>query len=346
MDNSTVKRGLALAIAMSYAPVAHASDAPSGTTVVVVPATCAALPWESRGWLELLRVELAADGISVALASGQPPVAIPQITVDATSCDAAATSATLSFVSGATRQARTVDLRDIAVIARPRVLAISMADLVRSVLAAPGAREPGPPRQVELSLRVELAMPETTNRESARGVSLLVAGEARLFARGASLSGARGGVMVPVRSHVALELDGGGFAGTSYDLLGSIDTAAGTLGASVLATGGAHGVTFGVGPRVEAGLGWFRATAAGPLTRSSDATSGLAFVSIAAVASVPIAGWFSGFVGLDAGTTLYGFSARADDRHVADISGTLFAVRIGFLVGRPLTSSHDSVHFP
>ena len=39
-------------------------------------------------------------------------------------------------------------------------------------------------------------MPETTNRESARGVSLLVAGEARLFARGASLSGARGGVMV------------------------------------------------------------------------------------------------------------------------------------------------------
>jgi len=342
VGNGAVKRGLALVVALSYAPTAQASDAPGGSTVVVVPATCAALPWEASGWLELLQVELAADGVNVKAASGQPSTAGPQVSLDATPCEATATSATLSFVSGATRQTRTVDLRDTAVVARSRVLAIAMADLVRSGLATPATKEPGAPRPVELSLRVELAMPEKTIRESAHRVSMFVAGETRLFAQGATLFGARGGVMVPVHSHVELELDGGAVTDTSYDPLGSIDTTVGTLGASVLAKGGVYGATFGVGPRLEAGLGWFHASAAGPLTRASDATSGLAFVSIAAVASFPIAGWFSGFVGLDAGTTLYGFSARADDRHVTDISGAIVAVRIGFLVGRPPAAHEGS----
>ena len=333
---------VAIATAVSPMRAAYAGDAGTReTTVSVVPSACAAPPWEPGPWLDLLRVELAADGVTVRAAS-EPDRAGASVTLDATTCDDPASSATLSFVSGAIRQTRTLDLRDIAPVARARVVAIAMADLVRSGLAAPDVKTPAPqPRSAELVVRVELVAPETREPHTPERTRLFAAGESRVFGQGATLFGGRVGVAIPMEPHVGLVLDGGGLADTSYDPLGAIDTTVATLAASVLLTGGAYGASFGVGPRLDGGLGWFHASATTPSTRASEATSGLAFLSLSAIASFPVAGWFSGFASIDAGTTLYGFSARADDRHVSDISGATLALRIGVVLARPV-ATHNS----
>ena len=327
-----------LVVAMSWTLMGQARAAPpTATTVVVMPATCASLPWEPSAWVELLKVELAADGIAIRLAPVASPDDEVHIMLDATPCDAAATSATLSFAAGSVTQSRAVDLRDIAAVARPRVLAIAMADLVRSGLAAARPREPGlPSPPAELLVRVALSTPPETPRAPAPPrVGFFAAAETRVFAQGSALFGARAGVLVPLDPRLVLGLDGGVLAGSAYDTLGDIETTVGTLGASLHATGEARGASFGVGPRIEGGLGWFRSHAGGPLTLAASATTGLAFLSMSAAASFPVAGSLAGYVGLDAGTTLYGFSARADDRHVLDVSGALLALRVGFLFRRP-----------
>jgi hypothetical protein len=38
-------------------------------------------------------------------------------------------------------------------------------------------------------------------------------------------------------------------------------------------------------------------------------------------------------VGVDIGSTVYGFSARADGRHVTDLIGPMLAARLGFVWG-------------
>jgi len=118
---------------------------------------------------------------------------------------------------------------------------------------------------------------------------------------------------------------------SARDPLGEISETVATLGVSVLGNGRTHGVSFGIGPRFQAGLGWFQGHADGPQAGASSATSPLVFFAVSAIASLPIRAPLSGFLSLDAGTSLYGFSARANQRVVSDLGGPMLSVRIGFL---------------
>ena len=308
---------------------------PAGAQDVLVQATtCGELPWSVNAWLELLRVELASDGIGVRSAGSSPPSESAVVAVEPASCDQAAKTAALTFVSGNVRLSRRLDLADVEPIARPRVVAIALADLIRSGIAAQAPTPPAAPTEpphTDLHIQRE-ATPPKKPPAPAPSLALLAAGETKRFARSNNgLFGARAGAQLQPLREAALLIDAGALVGSARDPLGSISETVATLGVSLLGTGRTHAVSFGVGPRVEAGLGWFRGHADGPQAGASSATSPLVLFAVSATASFPIQAPLSGFMSLDAGTSIYGFSARADQRVVSDLGGPMLSVRIGFL---------------
>jgi hypothetical protein len=310
---------------------------PAGARGVLVQATtCNELPWSVNAWLELLRVELASDGIRVSSADASPPSESSVVAVEPASCDQAAQTAALTFVSGNVRLTRTLDLADVEPIARPRVVAIALADLIRSGIATQAPTPPAArtqPLHLDVHIQLEATPPKELSAPApSRSLALLAAGETKLFARGnTGLFGARAGAELQPLREAALLIDAGALAGSARDPLGEISETVATLGVSLLGTGRTHAVSFGVGPRVEAGLGWVRGHASGPQASASSATSPLVLFAVSAIASLPIRAPLSAFLSLDAGTSLYGFSARANQRVVSDLGGPMLSVRVGFL---------------
>ncbi|MEO7034982.1 MAG: hypothetical protein ABI548_13820 [Polyangiaceae bacterium] len=331
-------------VLMSSGTVAAEQPAPaSAQAILVQPVTCGELPWSVNAWLELLRVELSADGIEVRSADANLTSESPVVAVEPTKCDQTEGTATLTFVSGDIRLTRNLDLADVEPIARPRVVAIALADLIRSgvVAQAPPPAAPSSPIRLDVHIQLEapVAPPPLVLKPlvlkplaPASSLALFAAAETSLFARdNAGLLGARGGVPIQPIREAALVIDANALAGSARDPLGEIRETVATLGVSLLGTGGTHGASFGVGPRLEAGVGWFRGHATGPLVRASSTSSPLVFLSLSAIASFPIWAPFSGFMGFDIGTSLYGFSARADQHEVSNLGGPTLSVRTGFL---------------
>jgi hypothetical protein len=143
--------------------------------------------------------------------------------------------------------------------------------------------------------------------------------------------GARAGAHVPVGSWMEWVVDAGVLFGSAHDTLGDIDGTVATLGTGLLGVGGTSGLLLGVGPRVEGGVGWFRGHATAPGATGSSATTPLLLLALSAEASFRVSGPVWGWIGLDAGTSLYGFKGLADSRHVSDFAGPMVSARIGVL---------------
>ena len=181
------------ALAALQASIARA-DGPADQpleSISVTPSMCGDVPWTGAAWTELLRVELAADGTRVSVASANDPrqASAPRVQLEPNACDASARSATLTLDVAKEHIERTVDLTQVEPKARARVLALAAVELIhagRTRLALDGAnasaREPR-----ELSVRIEVTT--TPHREDSahalgRGFGLFAAGEGRVFAQG------------------------------------------------------------------------------------------------------------------------------------------------------------------
>jgi hypothetical protein len=310
---------------------ARAEDSPPSTrgAIVVQPSTCD-LP--AGGWIELLRVELAADRVQVwSREANATASAAPRVALETSPCDGSATSATLTYWAGDVRRSRTVSLADIEPVARPRVLAMAMAELVRSSMAATVP----PVAHTELDVRLHFEAPppaRTEGRAASPSLGWFAAAETRAFPQAAGgMFGARAGAHVPLGSWLEWIVDAGVLFGSAHDALGDVHGTVATAGMGLLGVGGTSGLLLGVGPRVEGGVGWFRGHATAPGAIASSATAPLVLIALSAEASFRVSAPLWGWIGLDAGTSLLGFDGLADNRHVADFAGPLVSARIGVL---------------
>jgi hypothetical protein len=327
---------VAILIATSVAARAQGTPA-SEDAVAVVASRCNDVPWSVGAWVEILRAELAGDGVRVQPSDtgAAGTAAHHQVIVEPERCDAAASTATLTFSSGHLRRTRTLTLADVDPAARARVLAIAVADLVRQGIAAVRTAQPAPVPLfplIDVRIRVEHSSPDP----SASGMSASVAAlaEGKIFTQGsAGLLGARlaadfGWGIWRVRA------DAGILSGSGHDLLGDVDETVATFGVGLLAMGGTRRISLGLGPRVEAGAGWFAGKSSNPLVIASSARSPIALLALSGMARFAIAGSWSGVIDLDVGASVYGFSATADsasgERHVTDLRGPFLATRLGF----------------
>jgi hypothetical protein len=214
---------------------------------------------------------------------------------------------------------------------------MAMAELVRSGMAAAAAVPPVARAQLDVHVQLDAPPPPPPARTETHGAApslgWFAAAETRAFPQAAGgVFGARAGAHMPVGSWLEWVADAGVLFGSAHDLLGDIDGTVATVGTALLGVGGTSGLLLGVGPRAEAGVGWFRGHATVPGATSSSATSPLALIALSAEASFRVSPPLWGWLGLDVGTSLYGFNGLADNRQVSDFSGPMVSVRIGVLV--------------
>lgn len=325
------------------APQAHAEQP---VTTVYATNACTVASWTQGPFLELLRVELAAEHVEVT-STGVPPEDAARLMAVPDACRERALGATLTFTRGSDHKERHVDLTNVAPNAKARVLALAAAELLRTALAPPlpapapaPAPEPVPPAPAApIVLHITLdappaprAPPPAAGNVAAPFLSLV--GEARTFPRGAAgLFGGRVALSIPLRPAVALTLDLGAAFGGAQDPLGDISSllAGGSVGVALVA--GPPGVRFLVGPRVDFDWAHFRGHAYASTTLESSADSAAAFALLSATTHVAVDGHLWATLGLDAGLSLYGYGARADGRHVVDVLGPTLGVRVGLAWG-------------
>jgi hypothetical protein len=333
-----------IATRASVARADGAGDRPP-ESISVTPSACGDLPWAGAAWADLLRVELAADGTRVVVAPGDDPRApgAPRVRLEPDGCDSSTRSATLTLEAGAERTERAVDLTQVEPRARARVLALAAAEMIHASRARLALARAGAGAPQELRLRIEIATTTRSSQDSAgesapehrppaQSFALFAAGEGRVFAQGsAGLFGARGGARLPLLGWTALVIDGGVLLGAARDPLGDVSATLASVGLGVLATGGTREIALGVGPRVEVGVASFTGHAFAPTTTEASASSPLVLFSLSGAASFAIAGSWSGLFGLDVGTTLYSYGARADGRHVSDFAGPMLGLRLGLM---------------
>jgi hypothetical protein len=298
-----------------------APDAPpTSRSMRVTTGSCAASPWSASAWGELLAVELAADRIAVELTERASGGDAPLVELEPVGCDVATTAATLSCTSSGVGHTRQLDLADVAPVARPRVIAIAVADAVRSCVPADA-----PPMVV-----VERTEAPPTMRAPRAPVALGVLGEARVYSQNVtSLYGPRAFVDVPLFAHVIARGDGGVLLGTATDPLGTIGGTLASVGAGVRATTRVGRFELGAGVRGELGYGWFHGRAGPPTVMATHASSSLAYVAASGGAATRLAGDLGAELDVDVGGTVRGFAANADTRQVFDVEGAVVALRLG-----------------
>jgi hypothetical protein len=316
--------------------------------VAIVPPAClTTLPFAVDAFLGILTTELRTDGVGrvlVAPQGGKPSLAVIVLHVEP--CDATAREVIVTIEDHATAKKveRRVSLGDMAESARPRALALAVAELLRaSWLELAMADAPPPtapvPDEVRVAVARRAAAVAPSSPESARAPSpaprtldLSLAVAWRDFpSANASMFGGRAAAGFRVLAPALwLRVDLAGLFGTAQDALGNVDLAMATAGAALLWTSPREApVSVAVGPHLELGAAW---ASGSPLDQATSSFVGAGFVSLASLLgsfTFRIADSWRLAVELEGGVTLVPFEARADSRRVTGTDGAMFGVAIG-----------------
>jgi hypothetical protein len=323
---------------------------PTPASVLIVPPSCPkATPFSVDAFVGILTAELRADGIAHVLVGPTPPgetKELAAIELHAEPCDETASEVIVTIEDHATSKKveRRVHLGDIAQEARPRALALAVAELLRATwleLTMVDAPPPQVPVPAEVRVAVEKRMaamlpsfsPDAVPSSvppGARTISVDVAW--RIFpSANASMYGGHAAVAVPLFTpSVLLRVDVGALFGSANDALGSVDLGMATGGAALLfASPREAPVAVAVGPRLELGAAW---ASGNPFDQATSSAAGSGFVSTASVLGTfhfRLTGSWRLAVELEAGASLVPFDARADSRRVTGTDGAMFGVAVG-----------------
>ena len=329
---------VAAVVAARAAAAAEPEVVAAPPAVHIVEPECREPPVSIAEFVETLRVELAGHGMRCcttgAVASGG---AAPGTGADAATADGAGgllvtlavepcdpNTDRVGVVVTDTRRLlaveRSVSLADLPLAARPRALALAVAELLRA--ADQSARPDTPPAPPEPQ------PPPAAAHEPVRvsaGADALLRGYPmrQTMLLGAQLSlGVSGG-----RWHAALALDGA-LGQPSVDL-GAVSVR--MLGGAVSAGPrfSVANATIDVGPSASAGWAWVRGE---PGAASVAARAGNGFVAAAGArvaVQLPASGWLRFHAAGEAGGVLYGLDADVNGSAAAGISGAYVSVAVG-----------------
>lgn len=333
---------------------APSSGGPSATgpaaVAIVRPGCGSGTVVDVDSFVAILTAELRGDGVERVEAVGRAddagarPLAVISLAVEP--CDVSTRDVTVTIEDQATvkRIARRILLRDVADTARPRALALAVAELLRASwmeLAMPGAPAPAAPippsLRESIARRIGAAVPSNMSvgpghlfPDGAKDVSIALSW--RAFVAGhASMYGGRSGVAFPIPStSILLRADLVALFGSAQDALGDVALRTVDVGLSGLfATPQDRPVAVAVGPRLELGVAWATGNPADPQTSSFNGEGFVATGSLLAAFRVRISDTWQLALELDAGTTIAPFEALSDGRRVTGIEGAMFGASIG-----------------
>jgi hypothetical protein len=341
----------------------HTARADEPAAVRLSVAACANEAFDIAAFTHTVAIELRADGVqSVDLspdpAPHDPPPAdakaLATITLVATPCTADARDVEITIEDAATSKTvrRRLSLGDVARPARPRAIALAVAELLRaswSELRLPDA----PPPSIPVPPAVRLAAFEHAPAPPVAAtvvappppvavprpvpppvpaVRLGAAIAARFFpSAGSTLLGPNVALSYGSAESIPLRvrLDASALFGTSYEPTGSVATSLVTGGAALVLAHASGPVDVEVGPRVEVGWGHVAGTAvtAGqPVAGGSEAVVTLSGIAAVRIALTP-AFWASLDVGV--GGVLVGIDSETPYGRSGGIGGAMAGVAVG-----------------
>jgi hypothetical protein len=321
--------------AQSPPPVAQGASA--SAQVLLRSPQCEASSFDTDAFVRLLTIELLSADLRLAREElpGSSPHMILEIPAQVCDPRAAELTIAISERRSGKRSDHPVALYDVEQRARPRALALAIAELIRQRRTEPGMqnaspmrmadedREPvkvEPPRDVRRSDTVTpiMSAPKVPAPERlALGPDLQLAAQGRLFAAestllfGANLAGSFSLHATWLRGRVDLT----GSWGSVDDPLGQVGMGFYSGGLALLASAG-EGPELFIGPHLE--LGYAHASGTPIALRSEARTEGraVAMASLIAGARFRTRRW-SAAAELDFGTCLRGVEVFADDRRIA-----------------------------
>ncbi len=238
----------------------------------------------------------------------------------------------------------TIEVGALPLEARPRALALAIAELFARTLPDPsGASLPGavasapaveePPVSTDPGAS---AQPEVLAAPSPSG--LADAAPARMRPFGELGLGLRA---FPSYTTVATELRGaltvgwvkvdlGGTLFQTTDPLGRVTVAAPSAGVGAAMQGRAGSVALAIGPRFEGGVIFATSQTSNPDAQSRNARALLLSAGVAASAAIPLEGHHRAVVSLHLGHVLAGADVRAGDRRAGGIGGPVLGLGVGY----------------
>jgi hypothetical protein len=320
---SAFRRGIVALVAVVIAPVAaRAADIP---VIRVFPPTCAEAPVSVDDFVDALRVELAGrqPHCCVVGPSGEAATDALKVMLSIEPCEAATQHVAVQVEVIATQRTitREVSLADLPPEARPRALALAVAELIRSA-GEPPQPEALPPAPVP-----------TVAPERLLVLSGGVAGEIRShFSLHTALWGLRVGLMLSGRRW-QISLDAGAATSRNEVSLGDLRIllASATLFAGprfvlgpVIASVGPAG-TFGWA-RVEGQSGM-------PAIVVRDGSGLVSTVGLRAAAEGPASSAIRLLAYLEGGITVLSLEADVNNQPAAGVSGPYFMLALGARLG-------------
>jgi hypothetical protein len=313
-----------------------------------------------------LRVELAQDGVvSVDVVGPVAPVdhdaALALVAIE-TPCGWGASELGIDVHNAATSKSvqQRLTLYDVDVAARPRMIALAIAEILRDSWAglaladAPAASAPksepergvpSPPPSIRPAAATSAAARTGTAATPSVGevapsgapvspprTFLAVALEGRVFpSYSTGLLGPRAELSLPVVRHIPVRLraDAGAAFGSAHDPLGDVDMALASGGVALTYSAEGPFLRSELGPKIEVGWATAQGVPMGATVEGSRANAAVVTASILAAISTHLrADWWSALA-VEVGGTTAGLDARADMRRAAGVGGLMLGVRLG-----------------
>lgn len=297
--------------------------------VEVSPPTCKAGFPTMVPFLDSLRVELAGRALAcctiVESGKGTSLDRAVRVTVELDPCVTEGARVQVSVQDQANGWAmhREVALDDVAASARPRALALAVAELIRSIEQTP------PPEPLWPTPRAVEPVPTSVHHTP---TSLQLQGELRaLPTRDTTIWGGRMQLSVPWH-HLHVDIDlGGGFA-SAHDDLGDVLLRSASVGMGLGPRFASRTVTLDLGLRAEMGWTWIRGESqrAGVRTQSGSAWTSCA--GLRGAIQVPAALWVRPSLALEGGFVLHGVKGESSNQPVVGMTGYYLLAALGLAV--------------
>jgi hypothetical protein len=324
---SALRRGIVALVAIVFAPLtARAADIP---LIRVFPPACETSPVSIDDFVDSLRVELAGrqPHCCVVGPGGDAANDAVKVTLSIEPCDAATPQigVQVEMTTPPRSIQREVALADLPAEARPRALALAVAELIRSA-GAPGPDDAagGPPPS-----ELPPAAPPPPLAEVAGSVS----GDLRHhFGSGTTLWGARLGLSVSSGRWRAA-IDAGAATSDTQVSVGSVSVLLASASLFVGPRFAPGPVVVGFGP--AGALGWARIKGESDMSGvvPAEGSNLVATVGVRATIEAPTPHRLRGFAAAEGGLTVRWLDAAVLGQTAAGISGPYLMVALGVRFG-------------
>jgi len=213
-----------------------------------------------------------------------------------------------------------VDVEDVPLLARPRTLAVALAELWSTLMQRPLPRPP---------LRVSAPPPPPPAAPPPRWLRAAIFAGARAVPRYGTASFGGRGALYALGDRFALSADLGLDLAEASDVLGRAQL--GLLGGGIAAylRSDLGLIEILLGPRVELDYAWVTGTARDAGTIAARGGAFTALAGVRAELGVELGDGIEALLAVDLAGVMRGIEGRADDRNVIGLSGLVLGVSLG-----------------